>query len=116
MNHEHRMSYGPLLVNNMNSEIEFQNVTKLNNLSVNEYIFQHRGVIYKNILGTFKEYPVYNVPSRLYRVSGTPRVHFLKQHGRLQPELDIDDSIRVSLLPTEVVEAGQLLRRKLSAR
>ena len=92
----------------MNSEIHFQNVTKLNNVSLNEYIFQHRGVNYKNTLGTFKEHPIYNVPTRLYRVSGTPRVHFIKQYGRLKPELDMDDSIRVSLLPTEIVEEGQL--------
>ena len=52
VNTEHKMSYSPLLVNNMNSEIHFHNVTKLNNLSLNEYIFQHRGVNYKNTSGT----------------------------------------------------------------
>ena len=84
-------------------------------MCLNEYLFQHRGIIYKDTLGTFKEHPVYNVPSRTFRISGTPRVHFLKQLGRLQPVLNLDDSVRVSLLPTEVVEAGQMAMTFLPA-
>ena len=78
MNHEHRVSYGPLLVNNMDSEIDFHNVTKINNLYLNEYLFQHRGIIYEDTLGTFKKHPVYDVPSRTFRISGTPRVNLSK--------------------------------------
>ena len=38
-NHEHKLAYGPLLVNNKNSEINFFNVTRLNNLCLEEYLF-----------------------------------------------------------------------------
>ena len=48
------------------------------------------------------------MPSRSFRISGTPRVTFSKQLGKLKPVLDLDDLIKVSLLPSEEVEPGQI--------
>ena len=92
------MSYNPFLVNDERSEIHFQNVSKINNLRLTDYIFQHEGINYKNIVSTFKSHPVYNVPPKIYRMAGIPRVQFIKQYGPLRPELDM-----------EVVEAGKLV-------
>ena len=103
------MSYNPFLVNDERSEIHFQNVSKINNLRLTDYIFQHEGINYKNIVSTFKSHPVYNVPPKIYRMAGIPRVQFIKQYGPLRPELDMEDSIRVTLHSTEVVEAGKLV-------
>ena len=73
-------------------------------------IFSNMAVLIIKIFWVLKAHPVYNVPTRLYRIAGTPRVQFIKQYGRLRPELDMDDSITVTvtLLSSEVVEEGKL--------
>ena len=38
-NHEHKLAYGPLLVNDLSSGIDFHNVTKLNNICVEDIYF-----------------------------------------------------------------------------
>ena len=48
------------------------------------------------------------MPSRTFRISGTPRVNFSKQLGKLEPVLNLVDIIKVRPLPTEVVEPGQI--------
>ena len=77
VNIENKMSYGPLLVNDGNSKIHFQNVSEINNLRPTEYIFQHKGINYKNVQGTFKPHPVFNVPPQVYRIAGTLMVQFI---------------------------------------
>ena len=103
----HILAYRPLLVNNTESKIDFHNVAKLNKLCVGEQLFQHRGTIYKDTLGTFKKHSIYNMPPGSFSISGTPMGTFSKQHGRQEPILDLDDLIKVSLLPSEEVEPGQ---------
>ena len=48
------------------------------------------------------------MPSGSFRISGTPMVTFSKQRGRLEPILVQDDHIKVSLLPSEEVDPGQI--------
>ena len=46
MNSENQLSIGPLLVSDNNSEIEYRNVTEINNVNLTDYIFQSKFIHY----------------------------------------------------------------------
>ena len=109
VNGENQISFGPLLVSDNNSEIEFRNVTEINNLNLTDYIFQSKSINYGGVQGFFKPHPTFQVPTLRCEIASIPLVHFEKTHGRIWPRLYVEDSIRVSLHSNEVVSPDNLV-------
>ena len=109
MNSENQLSIGPLLVSDNNSEIEYRNVTEINNVNLTDYIFQSKFINYGQVQGVFKSNPTFQVPTQRCEIIGNPLVHFEKIYGRIWPRLQVEDCVKMSLHSKEVVDPHDLV-------